>query len=257
MPADIFNNDIVNVFPFAASIPNQFSAYGYNVIAGRSVGYVAAATLNAPTNVIATVYTQQASATQRSLVSSSASDASAGTGARTVVINYLDSNMVSKQDTVTLNGLTAVNTNATDIQFIETMTVASCGSNLANVGTVSLFSGTAGTGSAFASIAIGDNATFYCHHYIPAGVNCYVMKHTGSATLSSGRTYMVQMGDPRTTAPILQVGDIISHLAGGSEDHDYDVPLVIPGPNLIIARENPNASTAGNLAYASFDWLMF
>lgn len=258
MPQDIFANEIVNPFPFAATIPGLFAANGFVVIPGRSIGYVAAATLNTPTNVRATLYTQQSSAAQRSIVSSSVSDTSAGIGAQTVTINYLNNSMSGLlSTTITLNGTTAVNTTATDIQFIESIVVTTCGSSLANVGTISLFSGIAGTGSAFASIVIGDNSTFYAHHYVPTGFNCYVMKHTGSGTLSSGRTYMVQMGDPRTVSPILQVGDIISHLAGGSEDHDYDVPLVVPGPNLIVARENPNASTSGNFAYASFDWMMF
>lgn len=222
---------------------------------GRSVGYVAAATLNTVTNVRATTYVPQASAAQRSLVSSSASDAAAGTGARTVTINYLNNSMVLKQDTVTLNGTTPVNTNATDIQFIESMVVATCGSNLANVGTITMDAGTGGTGGAMASIAIADNATFYAHHYVPAGVTCYINKHTGAGTLASGRTYMVTFGDPRSTVPVQQIGDIIIHLAGGSEDHEYEVPLAVPGPNYILMRENPVASATGNLAYTSFDWI--
>ena len=261
MPQDPFADEIVTPFAFAAAIPNLFSGYGYSVTPGRSIGYVAAATLNVPTNVRATAYTQQTAAAQRSLVSSSASDTSAGTGAITVVINYLNNSMVLKQDTVTLNGTTAVNTNQTDIQFIESMYVATAGTNRANVGTITMMTGTAGGGSAMAAIAVSDNSTFYAHHYVPIGVSCYIIKHTGAGTLAAGRTYMVHYGDPRITASpfpgILQTGDIIAHLAGGSEDHDYDVPLVIPGPDLILMQENPVASVAGNLAYCSFDWVQF
>lgn len=222
---------------------------------GRSIGYVAAATLNTVSAIRATTYTPQASAAQRSLKSSSVSDTAAGTGAQTVAVNYLDNTMTLQQEIVTLNGTTAVNMVSTTVQFIESMVVLTCGSNLANVGTISIFTTTGGGGSAFASIAIGDNATFYAHHYVPPGVSCYIIKHTGAGTLAAGRTYLVAFGDPRSNNPIQQSGDIILHLAGGTEDHEYEVPLVIPGPNYILMRENPTASATGNLAYASFDWI--
>lgn len=258
MPNDPFNDEVVQPFPFAAAIPGLFAGYGFSVATGRSVGYVAAVTLNTPTNIRATTYVPQTTAAQRSLLSSSASDATGGTGAITITINYLNSSMVLKQDTVTLNGLTAVNTNQTDIQFIESIVVATCGTNLANVGTITMMSGTAGGGSAMASIAIADNATFYAHHYVPTGVSCYVLKHTGVGTLAAGRSYMVRTGNPTLTGlPIIQIGDIIAHLTGGSEDHEYQVPLVVTGPDYIVMRTNPIASATGNLEYGSFDWVQF
>lgn len=222
---------------------------------GRSVGYAAAPTLNTIVPVRSSTYTPQASAAQRSLKSSSASDTAAGIGAQTVAVNYLDNTMTLQQEIVTMNGTTAVNMVSTTVQFIESMVVLTTGSNLANVGTISIFTTTGGGGSAFASINIGDNATFYAHHYVPAGVSCYIIKHTGAATLASGRTYIVAYGDPRSNNPIQQYGDIIIHLAGSTEDHEYEVPLVIPGPNYILMRENPVATSASNEAYASFDWI--
>jgi hypothetical protein len=68
---------------------------------------------------------------------------------------------------------------------------------------------------------------------------------------------MVRTGDPRAVLPIQQIGDIIIHLAGASEDHEYKVPLAVPGPDRIILRENPIVTTASNLAYASFDYVQF
>jgi hypothetical protein len=255
---DDFGDIIAQPFPFAAAIPGLFAQSGFSVFTGRSLGYVAAATLNTPTYIRATTYTSGTTAVQRSLVSTSSSDGPSGTGALTVTINYLNGSMVLKQDTVTLNGLTAVNTNQTDIQFIESMVVATSGSNLSNVGTVTMMSGTAGGGSAMASMAVGDSATFYAHHYVPAGLSCYIIKHTGCGTLAAGRTYMIHTGSPlAANLPLIQTGDIIAHLAGGSEDHEYIVPLVIQGPDLIIMRTNPIASATGNFEYGSFDWVQF
>jgi hypothetical protein len=227
-----------------------------NSAIGRAVGYATAATANVTVAVRASTYAPQAAQAQRSIVSTSASDGGAGTGALTVVITYLDNAMALHTETVTLNGTTAVNTVGTNIQFIESIVVATTGSNLANVGTINLMTGLAGAGSIMAQINVGDNSTFYAHHYVPAGVTCYLLKHTGAGTGAVGRTLMVRTGDPRVTnLPTIQVGDIIIHLAGGTEDHEYRVPLGIVGPDLIILRENPVATAAGNLAYGSFDWL--
>lgn len=226
-----------------------------NATFGRSIGYATAATLNTIVPVRGSTYTQQSSAAQRSLKSSSASDSSAGVGAQTVAVNYLDNTMTLQQEIVTMNGTTAVNMVSTTVQFIESIVVQTTGTNQANVGTISIFTTTGGGGTVFASINVGDNATFYAHHYVPAGVSCYIIKHTGAATLAAGRTYIVANGDPRVTQPIQQAGDIIIHLGGGTEDHEYEVPVVVVGPNYIVMRENPVSSVANNTAYASFDWI--
>jgi hypothetical protein len=254
MPTDPWGNPVTQPFEFAiAAFPATYPL----CIAGRSVGYVAAPTLNVPTAIRASTYVAQAAQGQRSLVSTSALDTAAGTGARSVTINYLNNAMQLKQDTVVLNGTVAVNTNAVDIEFIESLVVATSGTDLANDGTINLMTGVGGAGTVMSAIVALDNSTFYAHHYVPAGVSCYVNKHTGAATLAAGRTFLVRTGSPTVTGPTLQIGDIIIHLAGSTEDHDYETPLIVTGPDLIVMRENPTASAAGNLAYASFDWVQF
>jgi hypothetical protein len=251
----IFNNSIVGVTMSPAWALATGVLKDNNSSFGRSIGYVTAGTSNSVTAILASAYLPQASAAQRSFKSSSASDGPGGTGAQTIQLNYLDGNMLLQSEVVTLNGTTAVNTVSTTIRFVESIVVLSCGSNLANVGTISMFTATGGGGSTMGSIVIGDNATFWAQHYVPAGVTCYIYKHTGAGTASAGRTYMVAYGDPRTNNPIQQIGDIVIHLSGGTEDHDYDVPLVVTGPNYIVMRENPIATSLTNLAYASFDWI--
>jgi hypothetical protein len=228
-----------------------------NAVSGRANGYAAAATV-AFTNIRAAVYLPQATDGQRSVKSSSALDTAAGSGCRTVVINYLNSAMVLKQDTVVLNGLTAVNTNATDIRFIENMVCGTTGADVSNDGNIQLFTGLAGAGSVMAQMNTFDSATFYDHHYVPIGVTCYVLGVTSGATLGTGRGLLIRTGDPRATnLPLLQIGDIALHLTGASIDHNYDVPIVVPGPDLIIGREFPIAAVALNTAYGSFDYVQF
>jgi hypothetical protein len=166
--------------------------------------------------------------------------------------------MALKQDTVVLNGVTAVNTNVTDISFVESMVCATTGTDLTNDGNVQLFTGLAGAGSVMAQMNALDGATFYDHHYVPAGVTCYVLGITGGATLAAGRVLLIRTGDPRAAnLPLLQIGDIAIHLAGASVDHSYNVPIVVPGPDLIIGREFPITAVASNLAYGSFDYVQF
>src|SRR5512135_3111762 len=73
-------------------------------VVGRAQGYTATSATTGKA-IRATTYTPQGTNAQRSVNSTSASDASAGTGARTVTINYLDAtNIALASETVTLNG---------------------------------------------------------------------------------------------------------------------------------------------------------
>ena len=97
----------------------------------------------------ATTYTEPASAAQRSVASSSASDSAAGTGTRTIRITYYDNSMNGPYyEDITMNGTTPVNTVATNIRFIECICSMTVGSNGGNVGTITLFNSTAGGGGA-------------------------------------------------------------------------------------------------------------
>ena len=139
------------------------------------LGGATSGTVNA---VRATPYNEQTVGAQRSISSSSASDTAApGVGARTVRIEYLTSAGVALTETVTLNGVTPVNTVATDICYIEHIFVVTAGSTGRNVGTITLFVATGGGGGVIGTIGVGslvtgqgDSRTLWAHHYIPAGV---------------------------------------------------------------------------------------
>lgn len=125
------------------------------------------------TAVRATVYTEQTANFTGSIKSSNANDTSAGTGARSVIITYYDqSGSGPFTETVTLNGTTAVNLVNTNHCFIEKMEVVTVGSLGYNAGTITLYTGAGGTGTAVGSIGfgsivstMGDNRTLWAHHY--------------------------------------------------------------------------------------------
>lgn len=225
-------------------------------LAGRATGYVGT---SAKTSVAvrATAYIPQGTNSQRSIKSTSVNDASGGTGAQQVIINYLDTNFINYSETVTLNGTTAVNTVGTNIAFIENMVVASVGTDGGNDGTINLYTATAGGGSIWASIAVSDNQTFWAHHYVPSNVNCYITAINGSALVTVGQINMQHSGNPLSTnIPQLQIGPTLVHLAGGAEDHYFQTPLVVPGPDLIWLNATPHAITA-DTSYGFFTYIQF
>jgi hypothetical protein len=166
----------------ALAVTLQPSGSAGGIIYGR-VQYGAGA--GVLTAIRATAYTEPAAAAQMSMSSSSAADASAGTGARTVRITYYTGTMTGPfTETITLNGTTPVNTVATNIRFIEKLEVITVGSGGANAGTISLFGSTGGGGGTVGTIgvgtqvaAVGDNDTFWAHHYVATGktLSTYVL----------------------------------------------------------------------------------
>lgn len=103
------------------------------------------------------------------VVSSSASDAAAGTGVRTVQICYLDTNDDVRTVDVNLNGLTPVNIpNATAIQYMEAINV---GSNGVAVGNITIQSGA----NVYEQISIGGNKSLSARCKIPRGYTAYLV----------------------------------------------------------------------------------
>ncbi len=198
----------------------------------------------------ATTYNEQSSNAQRSVSSSSASDASAGVGARTIRITYYDSTLAGPfTEDVTLNGTSAVNTASSTICYVESIVVLTVGSQLGNVGTITLFASTAGGGGAVGSIAAGDNQTQWCHHYVLVNTTLYVTTFSGSSKGSYGGTVHLRKGTPTvantpeyTIAPPLIVDPGIPE-----RSQFFATPIVVAGPARVVLYARPfNA--------ASIDW---
>lgn len=113
-----------------------------------------------------------------SVLSSSADDASAGSGARTVRLIGLDSDYNVISETVTLNGTNAV---ATTQQFrrMHTASTQSAGLGGVNAGTIT-FRHTTTTSNVFAIMQIGKNQTYVSAYTVPAGHTAYMRALTAS-----------------------------------------------------------------------------
>lgn len=210
----------------------------------------------------ATPYTEPASAAQRSVGSSSASDSAAGTGARSVRITYFDNTGLGPlSETVVLNGTTPVNTVATNIRFIESLEVITVGSVGTNVGTISLFGATAGGGGTVGTIGvgnlasgIGDNNTLWCHHYVSATHTAqFSVLITGIVSGGSGTSgkFFIRGIRPLVvdSAEVL-LGDVV--LAIGPFQRSFTFNPALSGFARVTGYVVPGTSNSN--CHCAFDW---
>jgi len=207
----------------------------------------------------ATPYTEQASAAQRSISSSSASDAAAGVGARQVKITYFDNTMAGPfTETVTLNGTTAVATVASDIRFIEKMEVVSVGSTGWNIGTITLYVNNAGGGGTIGTIGLnniaptqGDNRTGWGHHYVPVDNTVSLATLIVSTAGTASATFFLRKADPlMVSSPNELATGLIA--TSGAFTRALAIPLVVVGPAVISAWMVPVSNNT--TAYLSYDF---
>lgn len=181
--------------------------------------------------------------------STSASDTSDGTGARTVFIEGLDGDFNVVSETVILNGQTEVNT-VNLYLYVNTFYVATVGSGGANAGDVNAGTGTVTTGVPavlYDMIATGFNQRTTAHYCVPAGYTGYMVKGVITAGQATGSTAVTAFLKQHGTDNILRVG-AVSAINNGSVAYDFDPPYTIPEKNCIgasaIGAANNNSVSA-------------
>lgn len=203
-----------------------------------------------------TTFTEQSSNAQRSVSSASASDTSAGTGARTIKITYYDASFAGPFTvTLTMNGTANVNTGVTNICFVEKIEVVTVGSGGSNAGIISLFAATAGGGGTIATIAANDNRTFWAHHYIPSGKNCYITQmHGANSDGTNGTLYVLKAKSLNANSAELEFSGVID--GGGQVNQGvttYQTPISVVGPARVVLYGTPDsAGSTTNRGYFSY-----
>jgi len=100
------------------------------------------------------VYTFQTTAQSLEVLSSSAADAAAGTGARTILVSGLDADYREISETVILNGVTVVPLTLTYLR-VNSVIVVTAGSGLTNAGTITVRVASGGTTLSVIEIGFG------------------------------------------------------------------------------------------------------
>jgi len=121
-----------------------------------------------------------------SLASTSANDTAGGAGAQEVTVEYLDDALITRTEVLALSGLTPVDTVATDIRWVQTLTVTS-GANTGAVGTISLTH----AGTTYALIKPGFLDQTSSFRMVPAGHTGYVSNVLMSSVSLTADAYAV------------------------------------------------------------------
>ena len=111
-------------------------------------------------------------AQRMSVTSTSAQDGVGGTGVLAVYIEYLDTSFATHNETVTMNGLTSVNTTASDLYRINRLRATSVGSTGVAQGTITV-SNTAKSVN-YGYIQTGFTRDRDCIYTVPTGKTLYV-----------------------------------------------------------------------------------
>ena len=182
--------------------------------------------------------------------SSDANDASAGTGARTVIISGLNGDYDTVTETVTLNGQTSVNTTNSYL-YVNSFYVATVGSGGANAGVIYAGTGTVTAGVPaviYDLIAIGYNNRTTAHYCVPAGYTGYMVSGLITAGQVSGSTSVTAYLKQHGPDGILRVGAITT-LNNGSVEYHFDPCYGIPEKNCVGATAIGTAANNSVSAY--------
>ena len=194
-------------------------------------------------------YPWQSSAVTVDVVSDDTNDDVAGTGARTLRIQGLDSSYNFAEETVNLNGTSTVTTTQTFLRVFR-MSVETAGSSGNNEGTITV-TYTGGSDVA-ATISAGRGQTLMCLYTIPANYTGYLL----SINVSSGKDQEMDVKfiqrDNSITNAAFQTKQFLN-VRGGQTTVIFNSINVIPEKSdIYISGKSSSTSSAS----ASFDLLL-
>jgi hypothetical protein len=176
------------------------------------------------------------SAIQMTVSSSSANDTSAGTGARTIVVQGLDADYNEVTETVIMNGQTAVTMTASLLR-VNYAYVATAGSANSAAGDIYIGTGlvTAGVpATVYDIIKLDYNNTTTGSYTVPAGYTGYFSQGLFSTGQASGSTKVEGRLLTRGTNNIRMTAAITT-INNGVANYVFEYPLAIPEKTTVEA----------------------
>lgn len=203
------------------------------------------------------IYTYIATAETVTVTSSSGSDSAAGTGARTVEVQGLNSSYEVVTETLTVGGAGGT------VEFLRVFraVVITAGSDGVNVGTISITSdststvlaqiGVDGTGSN----AAGRGQTFMALYTIPAGKTGYLTQWTvGSGKQNTDAVAFILARDATITNAAFNSKDIIT-VSATTYSKNYTIPLQFTEKTDIEVRAY--SGTNNSLVSSTFNLILY
>jgi len=195
---------------------------------------------------------------QMRVISSNAADSSAGTGARKLLIEYLDSSFNELYEVIVLNGTTPVLTSATNIFRINRVRSIEVGTNGYPVGNISL-QNTAGNVT-YAYQAVGKNIASQCAVTVPQNKNAYISWWSvSSGAATSG--HITDVGIFSTVVdgvkyPGVFTCDRAVMLQDQAICASLQIPIMYPPGTDVLITAISDASAANATAFCEIDgWL--
>ena len=187
-----------------------------------------------------------AAALRMTVSSTSANDTSAGTGARTVVVQGLDANYNEVTETVTMNGQTAV-TMSTALLRVNYAYVATAGSGNSAAGDIYIGTGTVTAGvpaTVYDIIKFDYNNTTTGSYTVPANYTAYVSQGLFSAGQAGGSNQVQGRLLTRGTNNIRMTAALTT-LNNGVANYVFEYPLAVPEKTTIEATAVGSSSNNG------------
>jgi hypothetical protein len=199
------------------------------------------------------IYSYPSAASVMSVSSSSANDAGAGTGARTVTVSGLDANYNEISETITLSGQTGVNTTLSFLRVFRAF-VVTAGSGGTAAGTIYVGTGTITLGvpaNIYSAIPLGANQTLMSLWTVPAGYTAYLLGGKFSASSNNASHTALGRFLFRPFGGVFRVAADVT-LNNGFANYNFILPLAIPEKSDIETRAIA-LSGSGFYVTASFE----
>lgn len=183
------------------------------------------------------LYAYPAAATVMKVSSSSADDAAAGTGARTIQVYGLDANYNEITETVTLNGQTEVNTTNSYLRVFRAF-VINAGSGGTAAGTIYIGTGTVTLGvpaTIYAEIPVGANQTLMAVWTVPANYTAYITRGSLSGASNNAAHSLLGKLCFRPLGGVMRTAAEVT-LNNGFVPFDFEFPLALPEKTDIETR---------------------
>lgn len=183
-----------------------------------------------PINIGPVVNVPSSSGVQMTVVSSSADDdKDGGTGARSVLIYYLDASLNAQVEELFLEGLTPVQTTATDIRFVQCTHINTYGSLKECAGNVSVY--TAGP-VVYSYINAGYKRCSSSFRRVPAGKRLMIKSiHGGCISGTSDAKGIIRIVTTKINdVDYTEQGFFIPVMSLSFQDNSVTLPLDMPVP---------------------------
>ena len=188
------------------------------------------------------------------LVSSSAADAAAGTGARTLHVRGLDADYNIQEEMISLNGQSNVVT-ANAYIILDHAHVTTAGSGGTNAGNITITASVDATAQGY--IASGVGTTLNAWYQVPAGYTGYLLQWGAGVQQTSASNAIDVFLYKKDFGGIFVMQDVIPLYTGGTSHahHEYCLPQPFAAKSIVKMRA-ANATANNNDVHVTFALLL-